>query len=143
MAYYLNIIGGQFPALTSAEVVTWKASGLLNADAVIDYEAGLLIWYDFDTDSFLQMPFGGGGGTYAAQHPNHSGTLADTNLIGLTNVIGVSIDGSNSLFVVDGVPVPGTVVNINTTTGEVDPGFAWDSNTVIIQYTSNFVPIGV
>lgn len=140
MAKGLNIFGAQIPALTSAEVVTWKASGLLDGDAVIDYEAYLLIFYNLDTDTFTEIPFGGAGGSYASQHLLHSGALIDTNLIGLTAVTGVFVDGAMIPWVLDSTPDPGYSVNIDTTTGEVDPGYTWDSNNVIIQYTSTIPP---
>ncbi len=142
MSKLINILGGKIEVLTSAEVVTWKASGLLDGDCVIDGEAGKIIYYNFDTDDFTEIDFGGGGGavSYTKQYLNQSGAITDADLIGLSSVLGVWVDGSYYPFVVDDTPTPGVTVNIDTTTGDVDPGFTWDANNVVVQYSSTIPP---
>jgi hypothetical protein len=144
MAKYLNIVNAQIAVLDSYEVANWMASGLLDGDAVIDEDANAIVYYNFDTDDFTYIYLGGGGGgaqAYAAKHFGQTGTLMDTNLIGLSEVTGVFVNGSLIDWDIDGSPVPGSVVSINTTTGEVDPGYSWDSDNIVIQYTSTIPPI--
>jgi hypothetical protein len=138
VAKYLNIINAQIAVLDSYEVAIWMASGLLDGDAVIDEDANAIVYYNFDTDDFTYIYLGGGGGaqTYTKQYGKITGTLSDSDLIGLTDVIGVFVDGSIINWVIDGVPDPGVSVNIDTTTGQVDPGYSWEDNNIIVQYTS-------
>jgi hypothetical protein len=140
MAQYLNIINAQIAALDNAEVATWQASGLLDGDTVLNIETGELVIYNFDPDTFTFIPLGSPQ-AYGAQHANVTGTLIDTNLIDLVQVIGVFINGSMSLWTVNGTPQPGVSVDVNTVTGEVDPGYPWDGDTVVVQYTSFIPPI--
>ncbi len=143
MAKYFNIIGSQLPGLTSAEVTAWATSGLIDNDAVIDIEDPAIVYYDEAANDIVRIPFADGSGTlqsYAAQFINHSGALTSIDLIGLSQVIGVFVDGMMQPWVVNAAPSPGFTVAIDTVTGEVDPGFTWDNNTVIIQYTSTIPP---
>jgi hypothetical protein len=138
VAKYLNIVNAQIAVLDSYEVAIWMASGLLDGDAVIDEDANAIVYYNFDTDDFTYIYLGGGGGaqTYTKQYGKITGTLSDSDLIGLTDVIGVFVDGSIINWVIDGVPDPGVSVNIDTSTGQVDPGYSWEDNNIIVQYTS-------
>jgi hypothetical protein len=138
VAKYLNIVNAQIAVLDSYEVAIWMASGLLDGDAVIDEDANAIVYYNFDTDDFTYIYLGGGGGaqTYTKQYGKITGTLSDSDLIGLTDVIGVFVDGSIINWVIDGVPDPGVSVNIDTSTGQIDPGYSWEDNNIIVQYTS-------
>jgi len=143
MAKYLNIVNAQIAVLDSYEVAIWMASGLLDGDAVIDEDANAIVYYNFDTDDFTYIYLGGGGGgaqTYTKQYGKITGTLSDSDLIGLTDVVGVFVDGSIINWVIDGTPDPGVSVNIDTTTGQVDPGYSWEDNNIIVQYTSTNPP---
>jgi len=143
VAKYLNIVNAQIAVLDSYEVAQWMASGLLDGDAVIDEDANAIVYYNFDTDDFTYIYLGGGGGgaqTYTKQYGKITGTLSDSDLIGLTDVIGVFVDGSIINWVIDGVPDPGVSVNIDTSTGQIDPGYSWEDNNIIVQYTSTNPP---
>jgi hypothetical protein len=141
MAQYLNLIGAaQIPVFNSAELILWQASGLLDGDMCIDSDTNSIVWYNFNADNFTVIPLSGPD-TYVKQYPNQSGTLIDTDLIGLVRVIGVFVDGMFSMVTENGTPTPGFSVDVNTTTGEVDPGYPWD-NTVAVQYVS-FIPPAV
>jgi hypothetical protein len=140
MSRYLNIVGAaQLAALDATDLAAWETSNPLEDDAVIDFVNPAIVYWD--GSAAQRIEFGGGAQSYAAQHPNQTGALIDTNLIGLAQVTGVFINGSMSQWVVDGSPIAGVIVNIDTTTGEVDPGYSWDGDFVVVQYSSTIPPI--
>ena len=140
MAQYLNLIGSaQIAVLDTYELGVWQVSGLLDGDTVIDGDTQSLVWYNFTADDFTVIPLGAPG-VYCKRYANQVGALVDPDLIGLVRVIGVFLDGSFSFFTQDGAPISGSSIDINTTTGAVDPGYVWDGANIAVQYVSYTAP---
>ena len=140
MAQYLNLIGSaQIPVYDTYELGVWQASGLLDGDMCIDGDTNTLYWYNFAADDFTLIPLGAPG-TYCKRYGNQVGALVDPDLIGLVRVIGVFLDGSFSFFTQNGSPIAGVSIDVDTTTGTVDPGYVWDGANIAIQYVSYTAP---
>jgi hypothetical protein len=140
MAQYLNLIGSaQIPVYDTYELGVWQASGLLDGDMCIDADTNTLYWYNFDLDTFTTYQLNPPS-TYVKQYASQTGALIDPDLVGLIRVIGVFLNGSISFFTQDGAPIAGVSIDVSTITGEVDPGYTWDGDNIIVQYLSYNAP---
>lgn len=134
---YLNIIGAQLPAGQTADATAWLAENPIENDTYLDLEAQELIIID-SGGSPEYVPLGAPG-TYTKQYSNVTGAFADADLIGLVKVLGIWVNGSAFFFSEDSSPVAGVTVDINTTTGTIDPGHPWAGDNIILMYQS-FTP---